>query len=97
MTLISIGLRMATIGQRTRQWHEDNQSDNRDNDHHDDDFGIAETLARNHQSSCNIALCGTKGYDASRVGAWSTEQPTNPETYCDKQKSGKDSSCAEDL
>src|SRR5262249_295045 len=93
----SIGMRKAGIGQRARKRHEGDQSDGRDNDYHDDHFRVVETLARDQQCSGNIALSRTERHDSSRVGARSAKQPTNPEPYCDKQKSCKDCSGAEDL
>jgi hypothetical protein len=57
----------STIGQRTRKRHEDDQSDNRDNDYHDDHFWVAEALARDHECGGNVALAGTERHDPSRV------------------------------
>jgi hypothetical protein len=85
------------IGQRTRKRHEDDQSDNRDDDYHDDHFWVAEALARDHERSGNVALASTERHDPSRAGVRTAEQPTNPKAQCDIQKPCKNSSCAEDL
>src|SRR5437764_2117970 len=87
----------STIGQRTRKRHEDDQSDDRDNDYHDDHFWVAEALTRDHECGGNVALAGTERHDPSRVGVRSAEQPTSPKAQCDKQKPCKDSSGAEHL
>ena len=44
------------IGQRTRKRHENDQSDNRDNDYHDDHFWVAEALASNDKRGSNVAV-----------------------------------------
>ena len=75
------------IGQRTRKRHENDQSDNRDNDYHDDHFWVAEALASNDKRGSNVAV--------SALGPPSN--PANPKAQCDEQNSRKDSSRAEDL
>src|SRR5215467_16187382 len=64
----SIGMRKAGIGQRASKRHEDDQSDGRDNNYHDDHFRVVETLARDQQCSGNIALSYTESHDSSRIG-----------------------------
>src|ERR1700751_2069923 len=96
MVSLVASIRMRS-GQCARKWHEDDQSNGRDNEYHDEHLWLVETLTRDHQCSGNIALSRTERHDPSRVGARSAKQPTGPEPYCDKQKSRKDSSGAEDL
>jgi hypothetical protein len=85
------------IGQRTGKRHEDDQSDDCDNDYHDDYFWVAETLTRDHECGGNVALASTECHDPFCGGIRPAEQPTYPKAQCDKQKSRKDPSCAEDL
>src|SRR4249919_2214449 len=85
------------IRQRTRKRHEDDQSDDRDNDYHDDHFWVAEALASNDKRGCNVALASTESHHPSCVGVRSAKQPANPKAQCDEQNSRKDSSRAEDL
>ena len=87
----------STIGQRPRKRHENNQSDNGDNDHHDDHFWVAEALTRDHERGGNVALASTERHDPFCVGVRPAEQPTSPKAQCDKQKPCKDSSGAEHL
>jgi hypothetical protein len=61
------------IGQRTRKRHEDDQSDNRDDDYHDDYLWVAEALARDHKCSGDIALTSAKGHDALGVNVRSAK------------------------
>src|SRR5947209_5871470 len=44
------------ICQRTRKRHEDDQSDDRNNNYHYDNFWVTEALARDHERSGNVAL-----------------------------------------
>ncbi len=85
------------LGQRTRKRHEDDQSDDRDNDYHDDHLWVAEALARDHECGGNVALASTECHDPFCAGVRSAEQPTNPKAQCDKQKPRKNSSGAEHL
>ena len=43
-------------GQRTREQHEDDQSDDGDNNYHDDHLWVAEALTRDYECGRNIAL-----------------------------------------
>src|SRR6266481_64760 len=69
--------RLNQTGQRTRKRHEDDQSDDRENDYHDDHLWVAEALARDHECGGNVALAGTKRHDPFCVGVSSAEQPTS--------------------
>ena len=71
------------VGQRTRKRHEDDQSDNRDDDYHDDYLWVAETLTCDHKCGGNVALASTKRQDPSRVAIRSAQQPTNPNAQGD--------------
>ena len=79
----------ATLGQRARKRHENDQSNNRDNGYHNDHFWIVETLACDHKCSGDIALTGAKCHDALGVNVRSAKQPTNPDPKCDKEQSGQ--------
>ena len=83
------------MGQRTRKRQEDDKSDDRDNDHHDGYFSVAEALPSNYECRGNVPLAGTKGHDPSRMAVGSAKQPTGPETQPDKQKSHDDAPRAE--
>src|SRR4029077_10291025 len=87
----------STIGQRTRKRHEDDQSDDRDNDYHDDHFWVAKTLAPNHECSCNIALGGRKCQHRSRILAGTPKQPADAESKRDEQKPRENAAGAKDL
>src|SRR3954465_13688750 len=82
--VVSIVLCEATFSQRARKWHENDQSNNRDNDYHNDHFWIVETLACDHKCSGNIALTGAKSHDALSVNVRSAKQPTNPDPKCNE-------------
>src|ERR1700736_3384416 len=70
--------RVNQTGQRTRKRHEDDQSNDRDNDYHDDHLWVAEALARDHECGGNVALASTERHNPFCVGIRSAEQPTNP-------------------
>ena len=84
-------------GQRSRNWHEDDQSDDGNYDDHHDHLWVAEALARDHERGRDVALSRTERHDPFRVRVRSTEQPTNPKAQCDKQKPGKNSPGTEHL
>jgi hypothetical protein len=50
-----------------------------------------------NQRGGNIARTCSEHHNVSRLGIASAEQPTNTKTQCDKENSGKDPSCTEDL
>ena len=93
---VSIVLCEATLSQRARKRHENDQSNNRDNNYHNDHFWIVETLG-DHKCSGNVVLTGAKSHDALGVNVRSAKQPTNPHPKCDEQKAGQNPECAEDL
>jgi len=70
----------STFGQSARKRHEHYQSDDRDDDHHDHNPGIAEALSPYHQRGGNIALARTQRKNPPRVIAWSSKQPSNAKT-----------------
>src|SRR6266536_6651655 len=74
----------SAIGQRAGKRHEDDQSDDRNNNYHDDHFWVAEALAGDHERSGNVALAGAERHDPSCVGVRTTEQPTNCKAQGDK-------------
>ena len=59
--------------------------------------GQVQFLTCNHECGGDVALPSTERHDPFCIGTRSTEQPTSPETQCDKQESGKDCSGAKDL
>lgn len=66
----------STFGQSARKRHEHYQSDDRDDDQHDHNPGIAEALSPYHQRGGNIALARTQRKNPPRVIARSSEQPS---------------------
>ena len=60
-------------GQRTRKGHENDQSNDRDNDDHNNHFRVLETLARDHKCSRDVTLTGAKCHDAPGVSVRSAK------------------------
>ena len=79
---------LVTLGQHPRQRHENQQADNRYDDHHDDHFRVAETLAAHHERGGNVALRGAQGQDPSSISVRSAEQPSYDKTDRNKEETG---------
>src|SRR4029450_10097075 len=75
------GARLATHGQRAREWDEDEKADNRDHDHHDDHLRVVEVLPADHQRGRDISLRGAQCHHSPGIWFWPAKNPADTDPH----------------
>ena len=87
--------RLTIPGKQPRQRQEYQETAHRDDNHHDDNTGVAEALAAHYEPRCNVALRRPQAQDGPRVRSRAAERPSDDIAQRNKQQAGQDGTGAE--